>query len=174
MAQIIRNAGPVNSDGDLDQAQLMSIVYWGDLANEKMFVIPFWKVSQMLSISGSNEIALRVSNIDESNIVSASWVVFEQSMADSLNDPVEMGVRYYVIDDSYFNGPILTPPPDIMQLSGIRRITTTPHNNVLRARIGKDPSTGNFFVFFLAAECTIIDQGGGGGGALSGAKVPSV
>lgn len=173
MAQIIRNGSPVSSNNDLDEAQLLAITYWGSLTNEKMFVIPFWQVSQMLAVSGSNEIALRVSNIDEPNFVSANWVVFEQAMADSLADPAEMGVRYYVIDDTYFNGPILTPPPEIVQLNGIRHINATPENNVLRARIGKNAGTGQIHIFFLAAECNIIDQGGGGGGVLAGLKVPT-
>jgi len=173
MATIIRNAGPIADDAFLVQAELFADNYWGGITNERMFVIPFWKVTQMLGASASDEIALRVTNIDDPSIMSASWVVFEQSMADALRDPIEMGVRYYVMDDSFFYGPILTSTPPITQMDGIRSITATPHNNVLRARIGQSPADGEFIAFFLAAECVIIDQGGGGGGALSGAKVPT-
>ena len=139
-----------------------------------MFLLPFWQVSQMLAVSGANEIALRVTNIDEPRLMSANWIVFEQIMADTLNDPVEQGVYYFILDDGLFNGPVLTATQPVFQLDGIRKANGTPHNNALRARIGKDDTTGDFFAFFLAVECKFITPGGGGGGALSGAKVPSV
>lgn len=173
MATIIRNAGPIADDAFLVQAELFADNYWGGITNERMFVIPFWKVTQMLGAASSDEIALRVTNIDDPSIMSANWVVFEQSMADTLRDPVEVGVHYFIMDDSYFYGPILTSTPPITQLDGIRNITATPHNNVLRVRIGQSPNDGQYIAFFLAAECTIIGQGGAGGGVISGAKVPS-
>lgn len=177
MATIIRSAAPVFSDGDINQAEIMATVYWGDLSDELMFVIPFWQVSRMLSVGGSNQIALRVTNIDDPDNVYVNWVVFEESMADTLTDPVEPGIYYFVLDDSYFNGPIFTNTTPIFQLEGIRHASSTPEYNVLWARMGKtvdpnDATIEHYSVSFLAAQCAIIGPGGGGGGVLSGARVP--
>ena len=172
MATIIRNAGPIFTDVDMVQSEVFAQEYWGDLTNERMFVLPFWQVSRMLGISSSNEIALRVVNIQNPDEVSGNWMVFEQFIADTLNDPVEMGVYYFVLNDTLFNGPVLTTNP-VTQLDGIKDVNSSPENNVLRIRLGKEPGTENYYAFFLAAACSIIGDGGGNIGALSGAKVPS-
>ncbi len=175
MATIIKNAGHISSSPQVDEAKNLMIDYWGEAIDERMYVIPFWQVSQMLAISDLNQIALRVVNIDTPNSMSASWVVFDSQLEESLADPYELGINYYVFAGDLFNGPVAIGNE---VFNGIRKITNTPYDNVLRARIGQqeiEPGLGiyEYLVFFLAAECKIIEEGGGGGGLISGAKVPT-
>ena len=173
MAEIFRTSAQITTDGGNTEAAALSANYWGDLTSEKMFPIPFWKVHQMLSVSSSNEIALRVVNIEDPNTMYADWIVFQQALADTLTNPtVEIGVRYYVISDDLFNGPVLPSTPPFNPMPGLKNVNSTPQNNVIRGRIGLDPN-GNYFAYFQAAECVIINPGGGGGGLLSGLKVPT-
>ncbi len=176
MATIIRSAAPVFDITGVANANVLAQMYWGDLADELLFVLPFWQAQRMFSVGGSNQIALRVTNITDPGSVYVNWVVFEESMADTLTDPVEPGIYYFVLDDSFFNGPIFTNTNPIFQLDGIRNISSNPERNVLWARMGKEvdatDESEEFFVNFLAAECAIIGPGGGGGGVLSGARVP--
>ncbi len=173
MAKIIRNTGAIISDAAFAEAEQLALNYWGDLSREKMFPLAFWQAKQMLAASSSDEIALRVTNIFDPDSVSASWMVFEQVFSDSLQDPVELGVHYFILDDAFFHGPILTTTTPILQMAGLYRATSTPQNNIIRGRIGVDPASNQYFAFFQAAECILIGQGAGGGGALTGAKVPS-
>ena len=172
MAQIIRSGSPILNEEDLDQAIEFAINYWEDLAKEKMFPIAFWEVKQMLTASRSNEIALRITNIEDPESISATWMVFEQFMADTLRDPVEPGVYYFILDDTLFYGPVLIPSTPVTQAEGISKASESPENSIIRGRIGRDPATGSYHAFFQAAECILIDEGGGGGGILTGAKVP--
>jgi len=172
MAQIIRGGAVISSQPSFDEANTLATNYWGSLAQEKMFPIPFWQVSQMLAASSSDQIALRVTNINNPGIVDARWMVFEEALADALQDPVEQGIYYFLLEDQFFNGPILTATEPPQQLDGMRNITNTPENNIVRGRIGIVVATQQFVAFFQAAECTIIDPGSGGGGATSGVRVP--
>lgn len=174
MAKVIKNSGQINGDPLIIQAEQFMEDYWGEASDERMFMLPFWQVSQMLSMSDLNQIALRVTNIDTPNSMTAKWVVFDSQLEETLVDPYELGICYYVFDGDFFNGPI-SINNDVV--NGIRKVTNTPHNNVIRARVGRreiEEGLGiyEYHVFFLAAECLIINQGGGGGGILSGLKVP--
>lgn len=167
------------TEGHQDQANDFAEAYWGSLTAEKFFPIAFWKAKQMFSASNSKQIALRVTDINNPALVDGTWMVFEDSLADSLADPVETGVYYFVIDDSYFDGIALvtiTVPPNtttILRVKGLWNASSTPYNSIIQGRIGMDPAN-NIFAFFQAAECIILEPGGGGGdGTSSGFKIPS-
>ena len=173
MAKIFRTTALVDSENAFNEALSYANNYWGNLQLEKMFPIPFWQVKQMLLASNDNEIALRVTNISDPSIVTAKWIVFDVAMADSLRDPVEPNVHYFIFDDTLFFGPILTPDP-VGQKLGMINITSTPENNIIRGRIGKNGTTGRYYAFLQAAQCTVITPGGGGpGGATGGARIPA-
>ncbi len=179
MANIIKSIAPIASDASADVANQFAINYWGNLQNEKWFPIPFWQVGQMLAVSNSDTIALRVTNIDNPLMISAKWIVFEEALSDSLQDPVEQGVNYFILEDNTFNGPVLVSTPTtasdntIKEFNGLLNTTLTPNNNIIRGRIGSIVTDDNkeLFAFFQVAECTLIDQGGGGGGVLTGVRI---
>ena len=157
MAKIFRSIISIDNAIIAGEATANATNYWGDLKNERWFPIPFWQAKQLLSASGSDTIALRVVNIDDLFSVSAKWMVFEEALADSLEDPNESGNYYFIITDEFFNDLAQEHPSE---------------NNLIRGRIGQD-SNGNYYAYFQVAECKLIDDGAGGGGALSGGRVPS-
>lgn len=166
MATIIKNYKIVDAPEHVE-SDAFTVNYWGSEQNERMFPIPFWKVSQMLALGNSNQIALKVRNIDRPQYVSAQWMILEASQVDALQDPVEKGTYYFVMDDTIFDGPIITN-------TGVREgiIKSGPlYRNIIWGRLGKSKA-GEYFAFFLAAECKIIDGGAGGSGPACGAKVP--
>jgi hypothetical protein len=174
MAKIF-HGGPFKfSQNDYSDAEKFATAYWGDLAFEKYFPIAFWKVKQMLAASNSNQIALRVTDIDNPAYVNAAWIVFEESMADTLADPVEKNVYYFILDDKLFNGPFLvSTPTGLEEIKGLWKVNNSPENNLIRGRIGFDTVSNQFFAFFQAAECKIIGMGAGGQGTSTGFKIPS-
>lgn len=175
MAVFYKGGNSIQSESALNQADEFALNYWGSLEAERIFPIAFWKVQQMMAASNSKQIALRVTNIQAPSIVDGIWMVFEDSLVDSLADPVEQGVSYFVLDDSAFYGPtpVTNPNGSVSFIMGMLNISDTPHNNVIRGRIGKDNANNRIFTFFQAAECRIIGIGGGGQGTSTGFKIPS-
>jgi len=168
MATIVRISSLIDSESEFDSAQNDVISYWTDLSKERWFPLPFWQARQLLLASSSGTIALRVKNINDSSSVSGKWMVFEETIADSLTDPVEQGVFYFVLEDNLFDGPVLKTNP-VVQVPGLSRITLTPENNIIRARIGK--SENEAYALFQVAECILVKPGSGGGGLITGAKI---
>ena len=128
----------------------------------------------MLAVSNSDTIALRVTNLENPLMISAKWMVFEEALADSLKDPVERGVSYFILDDNTFNGPILVSNPNIEEYNGLLNTTLTPNNNIIRGRIGSvttDDDKKEYFAFFQVSECTLVEQGGGGNGLITGIRI---
>lgn len=174
MATIIRSSAPIVGGDLFNEADTYAANYWGDLANERMFPIAFWQVSQMLQASNSNEIALRVVNINSPLTVTAKWITFEESLAETLKDPVESGVYYFVLNGASFNGPIYSTLEPGLQYSGMVSINSNPQNNIIRGRIGKNTETGRFYAFLQAAECQVVQAvTRGPGGATTGVKIPA-
>lgn len=176
MATIIRGNTPISSTTELLEIRPFLDNYWLDGNKERMFLLPFWELQQMLAVSNSNQVALRVTNITKPDNVYTSWLVWEESMSDSLRDPVESGIYYFLFDDNLFNGPIFANDGSgVVRLQGLKDINNTPKSNALWARLGKDideDGEASYFAYFLAASVTIIGPGGGGTGLLSGARVP--
>lgn len=167
MATIIKNykiVGKPEHDESIDFAKK----YWGSLKKEKMFPIPFWEVRKMLGASSSNQIALRVKNIKDPEYVSAQWMILEDALADTLRDPVEEGIIYYVLDDTTFDGPLIT---NRGSKDGMIKASRHPQRNIIWGRLGKS-NTGDYHAFFLVAECKILTGGAGGIGPACGAKIP--
>lgn len=167
MATIIKNYTIVG-EAEHKESDDFAINYWGSLEKEKIFVLPLWEAQKMLNAGSSNQIALRIKNIDSPENISARWIILEEMHADILQDPVEYGIHYYVLNDSVIEGPYIT---NTKVRRGMIHLTTSPHRNVIWGRIGKS-TTGKYHVFFLVAECKIIDPGAGGSGPLCGAKIP--
>jgi hypothetical protein len=175
MAVFYKGGNSILSTTALGQADQFALNYWGSVAAERIFPIAYWKVQQMIAASNSKQIALRITNIDAPNVLDGFWMPFEDSLTDSLGDPYEPGVSYFIMEDSSFYGPfpIKAPNDTIKLIKGMLNVTVTPHNAIIRGRIGKDDQTGRVFAFFQAAECTIIGIGGGGQGTSTGFKIPS-
>lgn len=183
MAQIFRNGAIIVDDAGFNQSETFATTYWGSLSKEKMFPIAFWKVKQLLGASSSNTIALRVTNITDIDAVEGRWIAFEEALADTLQDPVETGVYYFIMDDKFFNGPILTASDPIEQIKGIGKVTNFPEKNIIWGRLGKEvrqiQEGGQsvqrtfYYAFFNAAECKLLGTGGGGQGAGNGIKIPA-
>lgn len=183
MAQIIRNGAIIVDNVGFNQSETFATNYWGTLSNEKMFPVAFWKVRQLLGASSSNTIALRVTNITNPDIVEGRWIAFEEALADTLQDPVELGVYYFIMDDKFFNGPILTATDPIEQIKGIGRVTNFPEKNIIWGRLGKEVRQVQeggqsvqrtfYYAFFNAAECKLLGSGGGSEGGGTGFKIPS-
>ncbi len=180
MATIFKNAAilretPIGNFPTFDLASMEADVlrYWQDADSEKFFPLALWKAKQLLAASATGELALRVTNLHDRTTVDARWVVFDEALEATVQDPVEQGVRYYVLNETFFLGPIIISTEPIVAISGIGSEIDTPANTILAARIGES-TLGHHFVFIITYNCTIIDRSGqgGGGGTSSGTKLP--
>lgn len=169
MATIIRSSLPIEADIQIDISNSLATNFWGDLADERIFVLPFWRAAAMFSADFSNEIALKVYQINDPNQTFGEWVIFDPSEEDDLADPVQAGVYYFILSREIFFGPYVEGGT---QLQGMYYAVTDPQNYVIRAQLGKIPDDNIFLCHFLVAECKIEGPGGGGGGVISGARIP--
>lgn len=161
MAIIHKSFQRITNSDDFGGIQNLVNNYWGSAENERAFVLPFWKMREMLSVTG--EVALRVRDIENIIYVNAEWIVFGEDMEDLLSDPVRADEIYFVLDESTFlqlkaNIPTLDHP-----LSTI----------VILGRLAKDtPTSTTVNAFIVAAYWTPIGPGSSGDGTISGAKIP--
>ncbi len=162
MATIFKVTQIINNTTEFDQIQTYVNRYWGNASLEKVFSIPFWKMQELMSVSG--EVALRIREINNVGYLKAEWIVFGDDMEGLLNDPVRSGERYYVLDESAF-----------LQLRANISTFTNPLSSVaIWGRIGKLTEDGtDYRVFIVAAAGTPIAPGTGGDGGGAGIKIPS-
>ena len=162
MATIFKVTQIINNTTEFDQIQTYVNFYWGNASLEKVFSIPFWKMQELMSVSG--EVALRIREINNVGYVKAEWIVFGDDMEGLLNDPVRSAERYYVLDESAF-----------LQLRANISTFTNPLSSVaIWGRIGKLTEGGtDYRVFIVAAAGTPIAPGTGGEGSGAGIKIPA-
>ena len=163
MSTIIRATTKVTDIGSGGDMQLLVNSYWGSAENEKMFILPFWKIKQLLAASSVEEIALKVTDIENTGFVDAEWVVLEENADDTLKDPFKPNDRYYVLNESTFEY--------------IRKAAATlepVYKCALFARLGKETidNATSYYAFFNTAVIQLITIGGGGNGASTGFKLP--
>lgn len=155
--------------------------YWGNPTTEIQYPISFGRADRLLSQSPSNQIALKVTNVEDPSAVDAEWVAFNESDLDgseeyapgfigwlqrlldrltSSSEP-EADVRYYVIGSELYTS------------SGNENFRQfTPHFQMtITGRIGR-AENGSVGLHFIV--CRLVPQvsGPGGPGASSGARIP--
>lgn len=155
--------------------------YWGNTP-EKQFVLPFWKADQLIGDSPSNELALKLTNVDDPALVDGTWVSYNADDPDGENtDNATGGLIGFLINLLESLQPSTPEPPATYYVIGeslydptgtenFRQFT--PHTRMaILGRIGKT-TTDRLVVYF--AVCELVRQDGTGGpGAATGAKVPS-
>lgn len=163
MATIFKTSSGITDTSSFNEMQTFVNNYWGSAVEEKVFPIAYWKMKQLFAASSSEEIALRVTDINNPSLVDAEWMVFEEGMEDLLQDPVRQGEYYFVIDESVFQ--------DIR--NGIPTLTKPLNTIIIWGRLGKAAATGNNYHAFIAATSgALITPGSGGDGVITGAKIP--
>ena len=146
------------------------IRYWGNPEREKRFPIPIWKIRQLFSASSSDEVALRINDINDSDYVDGRWLVFDGNFEEDIDSSPNDNVCYFVLHEDFFYGPI--EGPNGISLQGMFSNIEFPHQAIIWGRIGQEEG-GEYTVFFDIANCPILDPGSAGGdGAISGAKIP--
>jgi hypothetical protein len=138
--------------------------YWGSPAEEKVFPIAFWKLKQLFAASTIEEVAFRVTDINNTSLVDAEWIVFEEGMETLLSPPnVRPGEFYFVIDEAVFNS-----------IKGAIDVLTNPLNSVIIwGRLGKPAPTGaDYTAFVVAVGCTVIVTDIGGEDFTTGFPIP--
>ncbi len=153
----------VERDADLTK-------YWTDLTKEKMFPVAIWKIKQLFNASGTDEVALRVTDINDPEVIDARWLVFDGSYGDDLNDATTDNTYYFVLHESFFNG-IIEVNEDV-NTEGLFGSASFPYRAIIWGRVGQQ-ANDDYTAFFDVADCPPIGDGGAGGdGALTGMRIP--
>lgn len=161
MATIHRLFTKIQDNTSLNEMQPLVNNYWGTAVEEKVFPIAYWQLNQLFIASTSEEVALRVRNIDNPSLVDAEWIVFGEGMEELLEGQREREY-YFVFKESAFEDmrdgiPLLNPINTI----------------VIWGRLGKSAPDGNdYTAFIVSTGCTIIPPGAGGDGAATGLRIP--
>lgn len=154
---------PTAQDGEFNLGIINeeAIRYWGDRAKEKRFVIPFWAADELLGDSTENSLALRVTNIDSTELVKTEWVAFNSDRIADLCDDASMS--YYVIERQRY--------PD---QSNFKSYLGSDYRLMVVARIGKDEN-GEISVYFSVVShnfVTVSNCQDCPDGATTGVRVP--
>ncbi len=162
MAKVFK-ATPASVFPDNDTYDLMQPLvdaYWGNEFQEKMFPLPLWQAIQFIEASESEEIALRVIDIDNLSRMTAEWVAFDDAIEGAPED-FRPNYTYFVLGESLL---------EQMKAS----LSFPSYRAIIWGRLGKEVAEDGtkYFAFFNAAECTLVKPGGGGDGGITGAKIP--
>lgn len=144
--------------------------YWGLIENERVFPIASWKVQQLFDASTGNPkcIAIKVSNIDDPNLVDVEWISYDQNNPPPPGDPDS----YFILEEKYFKPERIYSDPR-NSILGMRDLFLD-FKTILVVRIGKVDADSAPTVYAIMAELKYKSgPGGSGGGATSGAKIPS-
>ena len=163
MATIYHASSAVADTGDFDEMQISINNYWGEAAEEKIFLIPFWKALQLLSASPSEQIALHVTDFNNRSLVDAQWESYNDELEPLLAAKTTPNEFYFVMHESVFQN----------IRASIPKLGNPVNQLMLWGRLGETTPDGNDFVAFLiAAKGVLFPPGGGGGGASTGIKLP--
>lgn len=162
------------------------INYWQDINNERLFLIPYWKAARLIAQSPSQQIALRVTHIEDPALVDAQWISYDPANPGkdaSVSTGGVIGYFQNLID--ILKRQLGDDPPvalfvfgeELFPLNGNEGLKQfRPHRLMsLVGRIGRqnNGNTNPTAAFILAGQIDIkIGPGSGGGGATSGAKIP--
>ena len=152
---------------DVEQVFPHIINYWkkndGTILPEKFYTISLNEVKEMLAASATNphSVAIRVSNIDNPEIVKVSWEIFNGSGNNQQNEGTlpnnSSGDILFILDQDEFNS----------WGAGLNGV------NALTVRLAKSDN-GNRYVFVHHSAITFKKTGGTGGDTFSaGVKIPS-
>ncbi|MFN7116822.1 MAG: hypothetical protein ACK4TA_08465 [Saprospiraceae bacterium] len=159
MAIVLRGANSVSSTPiNMQQMEDFVVNYWGNANLEKMFPLALWKAKRLFAAASNDEIALKISDIENPDEVDGKWLVFDIGSEDAVRDPNQLGEYYFVFEEETFNEIYRNP------------LIAFPHRHIIWGRLGKD-NNGNYFAFFCAAKCDIVGGTGGEGGS-TGFKIP--
>lgn len=158
--------------------------YWGDVP-ERRFVITFWQADRLIAQSPNNELALRVTNIDQPAQVDATWISFNAADPEGEASQNTGNSNWITRLIDFLEGLLPSTPPEnpvyyvlgpaLYPVSGNNHFKQfTPHAEMtIVARLAKT-ADGKQFVYFNVCQLDLKgDETGGGGGATSGAKIPS-
>ena len=144
--------------------------FWIRLSLEKRFPIAIWKIRQLFKASSSDEVALRVTDIDEKEYIDGRWIAYDSIIENDLDNDPNDGVCYFVLHETFFRGPIENTPNG--SVDGMLESAEFPVRAIVWGRIGRDDD-GNFVAFFEVADAPSIGTDHtGGGGLTSGTRIP--
>lgn len=144
--------------------------YWGDITKEKRFPIALWKLKQLFKASETDEVALRVSDVNDREYIDGKWLPFNSSIERDLDNSITDGICYFVLHESLFRGPISNTPNG--EIGGMLEAAEFSFRAIVWGRIGLNED-GSYAVFFEVADCPVIDPGTvGGDGLTSGVRIP--
>lgn len=162
MATIYHASYPLKTNADFDGVETLATNYWGTLAEEKIYPLPFWKAQQMLSLSPSQQIAFHVTDFNNKALVDAEWEIFNSDYEDLLAGQTTPHEYYFVIHENTFEK--------------IRK--SVPFGNpinqlLLLGRLGRaEAGSGDFLGLIVTTKYLIIQPGTGGNGASTGVRLP--
>lgn len=162
MATIHHASYPLKTNDDFDDVEALATNYWGNLEEEKIFPLPFWKAQQMLSVSPSKQIAFHVNDMDNKALVNAGWEVFNSDYEDLLAAQTNPEEYYFVLHENTFESirhyvPFGNPINQLMLLGRLGRT---------------EAGSGDFLGLILTTKYVIIKPGSSGNGASTGVRLP--
>jgi hypothetical protein len=150
-----------------EEMEVMISNYWGSAAAERTFPIPFWKLEQLFAASTGDEVVFCVTNIDNPAQADATWTATPESDTEA--------VYQFILNKTYFSGPIELPGTPPASLSGISTTVSNVQSGLIIGRLGKDDE-GGYHAFFKAAEYQMVNEISArvdsGDGSTSGVKIP--
>ena len=176
--------GPKPSEETFDPKTMQEQVekYWGSHTNEKRFTIPFWKLESLFFRSNLHQIALKVTNIGNPELVDAEWVSFNASTSysntyknsEAIKEASEKILKiienltnsnpetYFVLDEKLLESFI----------QGFKdQGVDTMINQTVTGRIGKSDDNTEV-VFFMLGQNNLHLGGAGGISGSCGVKIP--
>ena len=133
--------------------------YW-DGDELKYFVATFALLNKYYE--NTNEVAIRVVNINDQNTVEATWIPFFGDKTISQDDNSNPNVRFYILNKDDYNNPV----------SGKAKLGLMPNANALVARFAK--KEGQFYIIVSVTKIKFINKstGFGNGGSGGGIQIP--
>lgn len=172
MATIFRSFASIITNNDFNNMQPRINTYWNGASRERTFPIPFWRLNQLFTLSTSEEVAFKVTDLRNPSLVNGEWVTFEDGSDEVLGEPnIQSGVTYFILNEDQFEE-IRTAVGNtpVQELAILGRIGETREEQ--QNEEGESVIVSTFFAFLYPARCQPIPPGGSGGGASSGITLP--